>query len=274
MEGRFEGERGIGIYYQTWIATGKPKAILALAHGQGEHSGRYVHVAEYMTRMGYAVWACDFRGHGRSGGNRGHTDSFDDYLADIRRLIQIAKDGDPKAKTFLLGHSLGGLIALDYAEKPGSELAGLVVTAPPLRVKMKVPSWKTSLGKILSSIRPTFSMKTGLDPNLLSRDREVVKKYVEDPLVHGIATARFYTELLRAQDETVRAAEKLTLPCLIVQGGADGIVDPPATSDFFKRVASPDKTLKVYDGFYHEVLNEPGKESVLRDIDAWISGRS
>jgi len=272
-EARFQGERGVQIYYQTWTPLEKPKAISVLAHGQGDHGGRYAHVAERMARIGLAVWALDHRGHGKSEGKRGHVDDFDDYLADIGSLIRIAKKDTSAVKTFLIGHSLGGLIVIDYAEKHGDELAGLVASGPLLRLRMRVSPAKAFIGKMLSSIAPAFSMDTGLDPNLLSHDQKIVRDYASDPLVHSRASARFYTELLRAEHETIRTADKLLLPCLLMQGGADGIVDPSATVDLFKKVASSDKTLKVYDGFYHEILNEPGKESVLSDIEAWLSAR-
>jgi len=271
-EGRFNGEHGTEIYYQSWTPVGKPKAILVLAHGIGEHSGRYAHVADYFARMDYAFWACDHRGHGKSGGKRGHVSSFDEYLADLHRLAQIARESTPALKTFLIGHSLGGPFAPRYAQKYRGELAGLILSGPAFRDKVASPA-KILLAKAISPIIPTFTAKTGLDPSLISRDREVVRKYVEDPMVHGVATARWYTEYRRAQDEAMRAASKLVLPTLILQGGADGIVDASATSEFFRKLASPDKTLRVYDGFYHEVLNEPGKESVLRDMDAWLTAR-
>jgi len=273
-EGNFEGARGTQIYYQAWTPAAKLKALIVLAHGIGEHSGRYAHVADYMARNDFALWACDHRGHGRSGGKRGHVESFDDYIVDIDHLARIAKDRSPSNKAFLMGLSLGGLIAAYYAEKHPAELAGLVVSGPALAWKMKVPPAKVMIAKILSGIVPTFSIDTGLDPNLLSHDGEVVRKYVEDPMVHKVVTARWGTEFLRAQDETMLDANKLTLPCLVLQGGADGIVDPDATSRFFKRIGSADKTLKVYETFYHEVLNEPGKESVLGDISTWLSARS
>lgn len=273
-EGKFEGERGTEIYYHIWKPLGKIKALVVLVHGQGDHSGRYTHVAEHLTREGYALWAADLRGHGKSGGKRGHVDNFNDYLDDTGRVIGKAKEQNPELKTFLIGHSLGGLVVLDYAEKRGSRLSGIVVTAPLLRLKMQVPPWKAAVGRMLSGLTPTFSMKTGLDPNLLSHDQEIVRNYVNDPLVHGVASARFFTELLHAEEETIRDARKLTLPCLIMQGSGDGIVDPAATEDFFKGVASADKTLKVYDGLYHEVLNEPEKEDILREISAWLSART
>jgi len=224
--------------------------------------------------MGYSVWAHDLRGHGRSGGKRGHVDSFDYYLSDLDHLVRIVKEHERLTKTFMMGHSLGGLVVIKYGERRGTELAGLVATSPLLRLRMKVPGWKKFIGRTLSSIAPTFTMTTGLDANLLSHDGEVVRQYVNDPLVHGVATARFYTEFLRAEDETFKEAGQLTLPCLITQAGADGIVDPSGTMDFFKKVGSADKTLKVYDGFYHEILNEPGKESVLAEIDTWLSART
>jgi len=272
-EGSFEGARGTQIYYQTWTPPKKPKAILVITHGIGEHSGRYTHVADYFIKRSFTVWACDLRGHGKSGGKRGHIDSFDDYLADVGQMIRIAKDHYPGIKTFLMGHSLGGLIVSYYAEKRPGELNGLIASGPALREKMKVSPVKAFLGSTLSSIMPTFSTTTGLDPNLLSHDQEVVRKYVEDPLVHKVATARWFTEYRRAQDETMRSADKLTLPCLVIQGGADGIIDPAVASEFYKRIVSSDKTLKVYDGFYHESLNEIGKETVLADIDGWLAAR-
>jgi acylglycerol lipase len=270
-EGRFRDHRGIEIYYQAWIPD-KPKTILALAHGIGEHSGRYAHVADYMTRRGFEVWACDFCGHGRSGGKRCYINSFDDYLDETDLLIQKAKNQD-SSKVFLLGHSLGGLIAIEYAMKNASELAGLILSAPSLRDKVKVPAAKAFLAKLLSRLAPSYSTSTGLDANLLSRDSDVVHKYVEDPLVHAVATPRFFTEFRGAQDESMRFADKMTLPCLVLQGGADEIVDASATSDFFEKLTSSDKTLKVYDGVYHEVLNEPGKENVMNDIAVWVSAR-
>jgi alpha-beta hydrolase superfamily lysophospholipase len=173
-----------------------------------------------------------------------------------------------------MGHSLGGLIASDYAEKHTGELNGLIASGPALREKMQISPVKTFLAKALSGIVPSFTTGTGLDPNLLSHDQEVVKKYVGDPLVHKVATARWFTEYRRAQDETMRSADRLTLPCLVIQGGADGIIDPAVATEFYKRIASSDKTLKVYDGFYHETLNEIGKESVLADIDGWLAART
>ena len=245
-----------------------------VTHGQGDHGGRYLHVAEHLTHEGFALWAADLRGHGRSGGRRGHVDNFDDYLADTRRVIGKVREESPQVKVILLGHSLGGLVVLDYAEKMGSNISGVIATAPLLRLKMEVPPWKVAVGKMLSSLRPTLSMKTGLDPNLLSHDQQTVRNYVNDPLVHGVASARFYTELLRAVDETLRGGNKLTVPCLVMVGSGDRIVDPSATQEFFKTISSSDKTLKIYDGLYHEVLNEPEKDSLLGEISAWLSART
>ncbi len=273
MEGGFEGARGTRIFYQSWMPPRKAKAVLVIAHGIGEHSGRYAHVADYFTKRNLAVWACDHRGHGKSDGKRGHVDNFDDYLADLGQMIRIAKDHSPGAKTFLLGHSLGGLIATFYAEKHPSDLDGLIASGPALREKMKISPVTVFMGRTFSRIMPTFTTGTGLNPNLLSHDKEVVKKYVEDPLVHKVATARWFTEYRRAQEETMRLADEFTLPCLIIQGGADGIIDPTVATELYKRIKGSDKTLKVYDNFYHESLNEIGKESVLADIDNWLSAR-
>lgn len=270
----FEGERGTEIYYRTWKPAGATKAVVVITHGQGDHGGRHLHTAEHLTRDGFAVSAADLRGHGKSGGRRGHVYNFDDYLADTRRVIERAGDESPGVKAFLLGHSLGGLIVLDYAEKMGGGISGVIATSPLLRLRMKVPPWKVALGRTLSSLTPTLSMKTGLDPNLLSHDQQVVRNYISDPLVHGVASTRFFTELVRAADETLRDGNRLTLPCLVMVGSGDGIVDPSTTQEFFGTIASSDKTLKVYDGLYHEVLNEPEKEILLSEISAWISARA
>ena len=232
-----------------------------------------MYTADQIVREGFSVWAADLRGHGKSGGQRGHVENFDDYLADTRRVIEKAKEDNPQVKPFLLGHSLGGLIVLDYAEKIGSSISGVIASAPLLRLKMQVPPWKVALGKALSSLAPTMSMKTGLDPNLLSHDQEVVRNYINDPLVHGVASTRFYTELIRAVSETLQGGNKLTIPCLVMVGTGDGIVDSPTTQEFFKTIASPDKTLKVYKGLYHEVLNEPDKQKLLDEINSWVSAR-
>jgi lysophospholipase len=272
-EFKFEGERGTEIYYRNWRPAGGPKAVVVITHGQGDHSGRHQHSAEYFANDGFAVYAADLRGHGKSGGRRGHVDSFDDYLADTRRVIEKARDEYSGVKTFLLGHSLGGLIVLDYAEKANGKTSGVVVTSPLLRLKMKVPPWKVSLGKTLSSFAPTMSMKTGLSPDLLSHNNQVVHDYINDPLVHGVASTRFFTELMRAVDETLHGGSKLTSPCLVMVGTDDGIVDPSATREFFGTIASSDKTLKVCDGLYHELLNEAEKDSLLKEIADWMSRR-
>ena len=272
-ESRFEGERGTEIFYRAWKPTGRTKAAVVITHGQGDHSGRHQHSAEHFVGEGFAVYAADLRGHGKSGGRRGHVDDFDDYLADTGRVIEKARSENPQVKTFLFGHSLGGLIVLDYAEKMGGRISGVIATSPLLRLKMQVPSWKVALGKMLSNMAPTMSMKTGLDPNLLSHDKEVVRNYVNDPLVHGVASTRFYTELMRATDEALHGGSRLTLPCLVMIGPGDGIVDSSTTKEFFSTIASSDKTLKICEGLYHEVLNEPERDGLLSEISSWISAR-
>jgi lysophospholipase len=272
-EDKFEGERGTEIRYRSWKPAGGSKAVVVITHGQGDHGGRHQHSAEYFASQGFAAYAADLRGHGKSGGKRGHVDNFDDYLGDTRRMIEKARGENSGLKTFLFGHSLGGLIVLDYVEKMGSDISGLVVTSPLLRLKMKVSPAKVALGKAFSSINPSMSMKTGLDANLISHDQQIVRDYINDPLVHGVATTRFFTELIRATDETLHGGSRLKLPCLVMVGSGDGIVDPSATQEFFGTIGSPDKTLKVYDGLYHEILNEAEKGSILEEIGAWISTR-
>ena len=274
LEGTLKGYGGVELYYQRWRpeAGSASKAVLAIVHGHGEHSGRYGSVVAWFVPKGYAVYAFDLRGHGRSPGQRGYVSRFGDYIADVQAFLAFVRQEEAGRPVFLLGHSLGGPIALNYVLHDPSGLAGIIASGPALGALPVSPA-KLLLANLLSKVWPRFSLPTGLDVDNLSRDPAVVKDYVDDPLVHDLGTARLGTEVMAAIDWTQAHATDLALPCLIVHGGADRICLPEDSRTFFDHVTLADKELREYDGYYHEVFNDVGKERVLTDVEAWLEAR-
>jgi len=249
------------------------RARMLIVHGLGEHSGRYAHVIDRLNSKGISVWTYDHRGHGRSDGKRGHVGSFSEYTADLDLMIKNARRDMPDGlRFFLLGHSMGGLIALNYAEKNPKNIDCLVISSPGLAPAKKVPVIKGSLGKLMSNLIPSLSFDNELVPGHLSHDRSMVDAYVGDPLVHRRITARWFTEFLAAMSATCREAGCLRLPLLMQVAGDDQIVHPGTSRDFFDQVASMDKTLFFYDGLYHEIYNETAdqRKRVLMDLENWL----
>ncbi len=265
---------GLSLFSRSWLPDGSPLAALAIVHGLGEHSERYNHVGAYFAERGYAVFAVDLRGHGRSPGKRGHINHFDEYLNDAQALVNYAHSQAPTRPLFLLGHSMGGLIALTYAIKYPQELAAVIASGPGLRARMKVPAWKTTLGNIMSGVFPSLSMPNGIDPNHISHDPEIVSAYISDPLNHNKVTARWYTEFTKAGEWALQNANKLSIPALILQGGDDPIVDPSGAKAFFDGIRHNNKKHIEYPGLYHEILNEPEKLQVMDDISGQLSAIS
>lgn len=266
----FDGFSG-KLAWRAWRPSTQPRAVLVLAHGYAEHIGRYAHVAEYFTGRRYAVYGYDMAGHGLSEGRRGHITHFSDYLEDLRRFIAVAQTREPELPTFVVGHSQGGLIALAYGETNPPGLEGMVISAPGLELAMPVPGWKIGLGKILSKLVPTFSMSNGIPEEHLTRDSAVSGAYAQtDPLIVKVASARWVTEFSQAQTDTLAAAHRFQLPCLIMHGSADRLINPDGTRKFFAAAGSEDKTLKIYEGYYHELFNEVGKEQVFADVAQWL----
>jgi alpha-beta hydrolase superfamily lysophospholipase len=271
-EGSFQSDDGTSLYYQVWkpdpdVRANKP--VLAVVHGGGEHSGRYLNLVEYFVPRGNPVYAFDLRGHGKSEGKRGHILRFDDYLADTDAFLNLVRRLEPNRKVFLVGHSLGGLITAAYAlDHP--QLAGLILSSPFFQIKIAVPHWKTAMGRMVSSLLPGLTFKSGIDIDGLSHDPEVAVNYRNDSLVHGNVTARLYTEIVRMQSQTLQRAGNLEIPLLLCYGGQDGIADPPGASRFYRGISFKDKTSHCYDGCYHEIFNEVNKQDVFNDIEAWI----
>lgn len=250
------------------------RATLVLVHGFAEHGGRYVHVAEALAAAGVSTLAVDLRGWGRAEGERGALRSFDEYLGDadlaLRRARELAADGRP---LFLLGHSQGGLVAALCATERRPELAGLVLSSPALRLALRVPAWKDLVARAASRLLPDLVLPSGLDPSLACRDPAVLHALRADPLWAPVSRARWYTELLAAQDRVGERAEELRVPLLVLAAGDDRVADVEATRAWFERAGSADRTLRVFDGLWHEVLNEPERELVLAELVAWLRAR-
>jgi acylglycerol lipase len=273
IEGHFEGVRKVKIYYQAWLPEGNPRAVLLVVHGLGEHSGRYMNVVNHFVPMGYAVYGLDHIGHGKSDGAREFVESFDDLTNNLKIFYDMVKLKQPEAPIFLLGHSMGGLITSCYLLDHQNDFKGAVISAPAVKVSDNISKVTIFIGKILSVLAPKAGI-LGVSAGDVSRDPSVVKAYVDDPLVfHGKTTARLAAELLKAMMRVTSEATHISLPFIVVQGGADKLVEPEGAQMLYDKAASKDKTIKIYDGLYHEVFNEPEKAVVLKDVEDWLSER-
>ena len=261
---------GVQFYFQGWQPEIPPKAVVCLVHGLGEHSGRYAHVAAALNDAGYALLGFDLRGHGKSGGPRGHTPTYDTLMDDIGRLLAEAGQRYPGQPQFLYGHSLGGNLVLNYAlrRKPG--LAGVVATSPAIRTATPPPGSQITLAKIMNRIRPAMQMANGLALDGLARDPEVIRAYTNDPLVHNKISVRLALEMLQAGEWALAHAGEFPLPLLLVHGTADILTSAAASEEFAARVPAGRCTLKLWEGFYHETHNEPEKAEVLAYMVNWL----
>jgi alpha-beta hydrolase superfamily lysophospholipase len=269
-EGKFKGYKGLKLYYQCWLPDKKPKAVLLVAHGLAEHSARYKNLVDYFVPKGYAVYALDHRGHGKSEGTRSYVDNFNDYLIDLKTFFDVVRKDNKNAKIFLFGHSLGGTIATAYAVEHQKDLAGLILSGSSLVPTSSVSPALLAMAGIISALLPKMGV-TLLDASAISRDKAVVDAYVDDPLVfRGKVPARTGAELARMWKQLPGQMPRIKLPVLIMHGFADQLADPRGSKLLFERVGSKDKTLKLYDNCYHEICNEPEREQVFIDMETWL----
>ncbi|HSB03154.1 MAG TPA: lysophospholipase [Anaerolineales bacterium] len=273
FEIKLDGQDGTSFYARRWEPDErKPKALVVLVHGLGEHTGRFTHVGKAMTEAGYALAGFDLRGHGKSGGARGHTPSLDAYMQDIRQFFQLMTQRYPDLPQFLYGHSLGGLLSLAYAIQYGAGLKGVMVTSPGLRTALQEQKAKVAVVRLLGSLLPGVTAHSGLDPATISRDPDVVNAYVNDPLVHYSTSLGFGKAGLNAIDLCFARAKEFPVPLLIMHGKQDRLAYPSGSEDFAKLVgaAGGDVTLKLWDDLYHELHNEPEKAEVFKFMIGWL----
>ena len=260
---------GTELFTQRWVPDA-PRAALVIAHGYAEHSGRYAEFAEFLAADGFAVYALDHRGHGRSGGERANVRVFRAFIDDLCRFLEFVRERHPQPPRFLFGHSMGGIVAAQLVLERPHLVEGLVLSAPFFQNAVKVPPPLLAVSGVVSRFLPSLPTLK-IDTDLLSRDQAVVEAYEADPLVYtGGTKARLGAEMLAAGEYVVERAESVTCPLLTLLGTADGIADPAGGKRFFNRASSEDKTSKLYEGFYHEVLNEPEKKEVYRDVLEWL----
>lgn len=269
FETSWDSRDGLKLYARGWEPKGQPKAVICLVHGLGEHVGRYDHVGAALTQAGYTLLGSDLRGHGKSGGPRGHSPSLEAFMNDLDLLLEQARDRHPGLPCFLYGHSLGGLLALAYVKARKPALAGVVVTGAGLRSPLQEQKIKVMLARILGSVMPTLTLPSGLDPGTISRDPQVVEAYVHDPLVHDRTSTGFGKAALQAVDVAFAGAADFPLPLLIMHGAADRLTYPRGSEEFARLVRRGAK-LKLWDGLSHEIHNEPEQGEVLKFMIDWL----
>ena len=268
-EFKFETFDELQLFGQSWQPEDRPRAVVCLVHGMGEHSGRYAHVADALTQAGYALFVFDIRGHGKSSGPRGHTPSYEALMKDISSLLEVVNKRFPQLSSFLYGHSLGGNLVLNYVLRRQSHLKGVIATDPWLRLAFEPPRFKIILAQITNYIWPSFSQKNGLDTKVLSRDPEVVHAYENDPLVHDHISARMFISIYQAGQWALEHDSEFSLPLLLMHGGDDKIISVEASKEFANKI--PEKcTFKIWDGLYHEIHNEPEKKEVFKFLIDWL----
>jgi alpha-beta hydrolase superfamily lysophospholipase len=271
VESKFKASQDVELYQQWWTPRSDIQGVVVICHGIAEHSGRYDHVARFLCGRGYQVGSFDLRNHGRSGDHSIFVNAFDDYVADLDVFVTRARQTASGKPLFLLGHSMGGTIVILYTitRKPDF-LNGIVVTAPAVKISDDISPLLVKISGVLSALAPRLKTIT-LDSASISHDPEVMKRYDSDPLNYrGGLPARTGAELNGAVKRIQTNMEAITLPILIGHGTQDKLADINGSRFLYQRVSSSDKTLKTYEGYYHEIMNEIGKEVVLNDIATWM----
>lgn len=269
-EVRISGFNGLQLYCQSWTPERALRGKVLVVHGHGEHSGRYLNVVNQLVPAGYAVHAYDLRGHGHSDGARGVINSWDEFRGDIDANIKHVRGEDTDLPLFLYGHSVGGLISIDYILHQPESAQGLIVSAPTVGPPGISPILLI-VSRILSRVAPSVILHTNLDATAISRDPAVVRAYVDDTLVHDMGSARFGGETLRRIDWAQAHAPELEISLLVLQGEKDRIALPEYTRKFFDSAGSTDKTYHEYPEGYHEPHNDIDHEVVLSEVVDWLN---
>ncbi len=272
VEKMMEGSGGVRLFTQSYELD-RSNGTVIIVHGYCEHSLRYGHVVNALTEAGYNVYLFDQRGHGKSDGPRAAVLRFEEYLEDMDVFLEQVRKSYGEGPLFLLGHSMGGLVVAHYTLSRRPDIAGVVLSSPYLGLKVKVPAWKEALARVTSRLVPSLSLKSEIDPHLLSHDGGMVEEYISDPAVSKLNNARWYTESSASQDYCQENARSFPVPMLLMHGGDDRIADPDASRRFFKRVGREDSKLVIHEGFFHEIFNETGRDVVLAMTVEWLNER-
>jgi len=273
FEWKWKSFDGLDMFAQGWVPEKDPKAVVCLVHGLGEHIGRYEHVGAAFAAADYALLGFDLRGHGKSGGARGHTPSLEAFFKDMDDFVAQAASRYPSAPRFLYGHSLGGLLSLSYSLSHKLDARGMIISSPGLRTAIHEQKMKLMLAKVLGSLAPTISLPSELSTAHLSRDPQVVAAYVNDPLVHDKITTGFGRAGLQATDIVFARAAQLPVPILLAYCSGDKIAFPRGSEEFARLAPQGLVTLKRFEGLYHEPHNEPEKADVLKTYIQWLDAQ-
>ena len=269
-EWKWKTNDGLEMYSKAWLPSGKAKGVVCLVHGVGEHIGRYQADGEALAGAGYILAGFDQRGFGKSGGQRGHTPNLEAYFDDIDLFLSQITQRYPNLSCFLYGHSMGGILVLAYTPLRNPKIIGVIATAPGLKTSIEEQKLKVFMAKLLGNIYPTFTLQSGVDAQMLSRDPQVADLYTNDPLVHTLVTAAWGKAMLRAIDLALKNASSFPLPLLLMQGTKDEIAYP-SSSPMFADLAPKDKvTLKMWEGFKHELHTDPEKAEVFKTMIDWM----
>ena len=262
------------IYLQRWKPSSPPKAIVLITHGVAEHSECYHSAAEALAQNHLDVWAWDLPGHGKSYGQRGYVKAFSEYTDRLKEVLaEVQRHSDAKIPIFLLGHSMGGMIAFQFAlANPIAPVKAYILSSPAFGVKVQVPFIKDQAARILMHVAPKLTIPHQITYEELTRDAELVKTYYKDPLRHTKFSAPLYLGILDAMESAKIRAHEFTIPLLIQAAGQDKIVDVLATQEIFAKIGSSRKTLKIYPESYHDIFNDTNKQEVIDDFLTFLRG--
>jgi len=265
------GVGGLKIFNRSWRPEGAARGVVVLSHGFNSHSGYYLWAAEQLLASRLAVHALDYRGRGKSDGERYYVEQFSEYQNDLDMTVKLARTREPGLPIFVLGHSAGGVIACNYVLDNQKDIAGLICESFAYRVP--APDFALAVLKGLSHLAPHAHV-LNLPKKEFSRDPQVVQALIDDPLLaNEVQPTKTVAEMVRADERLKRDFPKFTLPLLIIHGTRDTVTRPEGSQEFYERASSADKTLKLYEGYFHDPLNDIGKETVMADIRAWIDER-
>jgi acylglycerol lipase len=268
-EESLDGAGGLKIFMRSWRPEGKPRGVIVLSHGFNSHGGYYLWAAEQLLASGLAAYALDYRGRGKSDGERYYVDKFSEYQGDLDLTVKLARSREPGLPIFILGHSAGGVIACNYVLDNQADIAGLICES--FAYQVPAPDFALSVLKGLSHLAPHAHVLK-LKKEDFSRDPKVVQALLDDPLLaNEVQPTKTVAEMVRADERLKRDFKLFTLPLLIIHGTKDTVTRPEGSKEFYSNASSKDKTLKLYEGYFHDPLNDIGKEAVMHDIRTWIA---